>query len=71
MLTQRLVADEGPMTGTITITCEPGGLAELYGLHEELRLRANITTEGSIITTPPAQEVPPDGGQAPEPEPKG
>lgn len=68
MLTQRLVADEGTMTGTITITCEPGGLAELYGLHEELKLRANITTQGSIITTPPAEEIPPPID--PDPEPK-
>ena len=68
MLTQRLVADEGPMTGTITITCDPGGLAELYGLHEELKLRANMTTQGSIITTAPVEVPPPI---EPEPEPKG
>jgi hypothetical protein len=56
MLTQRLVADQNDNTGTLTITCPVGGLAELMGLQEELKLRPNIGTEGSIITT---VEVPP------------
>jgi hypothetical protein len=62
MLDQRLVADQGKITGTITITCVDGdvnGLAELQGLHEELKLRPNIHTQGSIITAMPAGEVPP------------
>jgi hypothetical protein len=51
MLTQRLVADQNTMDGTLTITCPPGGLVELMGLQEELKLRSNVTTEGPIITT--------------------
>jgi hypothetical protein len=51
MLTQRLVADQNTMDGTLTITCPLGGLAELMGLQEELKLRSNVITEGSIITT--------------------
>jgi hypothetical protein len=50
MLTQRLVANQQTNEGTLTITCPQGGLAELTGLQEELKLRANITTEGSIIS---------------------
>lgn len=55
MLTQRLVADQNTNQGTLTITCPVGDLAELMGLQEELKLRANMTTQGSIITgeTPP------------------
>jgi len=51
MLKQRLIGDQNTMDGTLTITCEPGSLAELMGLQEELKLRSNVTTEGSIITT--------------------
>lgn len=58
MLTQRLVGDQNTNTGTLTITCTPGDLAELMGLQEELKLRANVTTEGSIITT---VDIPPIG----------
>lgn len=62
MITQRLTSNENPpITGRIVIETTPGdvnGLAELYGLHAELKLRANIKTEGSIIT-PPSQEEPP------------
>jgi hypothetical protein len=56
VLTQRLVGDQNDNTGTLTITCPVGGLPELESLQQELKLRANITTEGSIITT---VEVPP------------
>jgi hypothetical protein len=59
MLTQRLVADQNTMDGTLTITCPPGSLAELMGLQEELKLRSNVTTEGSIITTADVPPVPP------------
>jgi hypothetical protein len=51
MLTQRLVADQNDNTGTLTITCPVGGLPELMGLWEELKLRPNVTTEGSLIKT--------------------
>jgi hypothetical protein len=51
MLKQRLIGDQNTMDGTLTITCELGSLAELMGLQEELKLRSNVTTEGSIITT--------------------
>lgn len=62
MITQRLVADLGSQSGRVTIECVPGspnGLAELMSLHEELKLRANINTEGSIITQPAAEDIPP------------
>jgi hypothetical protein len=59
MMTQRLVADQNDNTGTLTITCPVGGLPELMGLWAELKLRADVTTEGSIITT---VEVPPVAG---------
>ena len=57
MITQRLVQDLNTNAGTLTITCEPGNLAELLGIYEELKLRMNVTTEGTI-TTNPAPEQP-------------
>lgn len=62
MIIQRLVTDLGKMTGTITIKTNPGdpnSVAELMGLFEEMKLRINVETEGSIITQPPAEEIPP------------
>jgi hypothetical protein len=58
MLTQRLVGDQNDNTGTLTITCPVGGLVELESLWAELKLRANITTEGSIITTADVPQLP-------------
>lgn len=60
MLSQRLTADQNLNKGQIVITAAEGNLAELMGLHEELRLRINMTTEGSIITLP-EPEPPPMG----------
>ena len=62
MITQRLVADLGTMVGTLTIQTnpnDPNSLAELQSLQAELKLRVNVQTEGSIITTPPAGDIPP------------
>jgi len=54
MLTQRLVQDMGSNSGTLTITAAAGNLADLASLAEELNLRMNIKTEGTITTNPPA-----------------
>jgi hypothetical protein len=51
MLTQRLVADQNTMDGTLTITCDPGNLAQLLDLQKELAFRAEVHTEASVITT--------------------
>lgn len=59
MLTQRLETQQASNEGTLTITCPVGGLAELIGLAEELRLRSNVTTEGTI------HHLDPSGGQPP------
>jgi sorbitol-specific phosphotransferase system component IIA len=62
MLTQRLTLDQGVVAGQVVITFVPGdvnGMAELQSLHEELKLRANIQTQGSIITTPAPEDIPP------------
>jgi hypothetical protein len=50
MLTQRLRTNQATQEGTLTIECQPGGLAELIGLADELALRASVTTEGAIHT---------------------
>jgi hypothetical protein len=62
MLEQRLIGNEGTFVGQITITNVPGdvnGYAELVSLQQELKLRANIQTQGSIITLPPVEDIPP------------
>ena len=62
MITQRFVGDQGKMTATLTVTCEPGSTnsyAELLSLQQELALRVNVSTEGSIITSPPVEDIPP------------
>jgi len=62
MITQRLTGDLGKMTGKLvieTVAEDGNSMAELMSLQEELKLRANVTTQGSILTTPPAEEVPP------------
>lgn len=51
MLTQRLVADQNTMDGTITITCDQGNLVQLMDLQKELSTRAEVRTEASVITT--------------------
>lgn len=62
MLSQRLIGDQNDMTGTLTITAEAGALPELMGLHEELKLRANITTLPTGMTLPSEGPPPPTGG---------
>jgi hypothetical protein len=62
MIVQRFVGDEGSMQGRLTIENAAGdanGYAELVSLGEELKLRANIRTEGPIITRPPVEDTPP------------
>lgn len=62
MITQRLRADQGALTGTLTIESDagnPNSYAELLSLQEELKLRVNVRTEGSIITLPAPEDVPP------------
>jgi hypothetical protein len=59
MLTQRLETQQANNTGTLTIKCPVGGLAELIGLAEELRLRSNVTTEGTIHHLDPQEVNPP------------
>lgn len=61
-ITQRFVGNEGTMAATLTITCESGSTnsyAELLSLQQELALRVNVYTEGSIITSPPVEDIPP------------
>jgi hypothetical protein len=62
MIEQRLIGNEGTYVGQITITNTPGdvnGYAELVSLQQELKLRANVQTQGSIITSPPPEDIPP------------
>jgi hypothetical protein len=62
MITQRLVGDQGAMAARLTIENAPGdvtGYAELLSLQEELKLRVNVHTEGSIITLPKPEDIPP------------
>jgi hypothetical protein len=61
MLTQRLEADQATNSGKLTITCPVGGLAELMGLAEELRLRSTVITEGTIV------QMKDLGGDVPQP----
>ena len=62
MITQRLVGDLGTMTGKLTIETVPedaNSMAELMSLADELKLRANVTTQGSILTQPKIEDIPP------------
>lgn len=59
MLTQRLVADQNTMDGTLTITCDPGNLAQLMDLHKELSTRSEVSTAEVIITTVEVPPIPP------------
>jgi hypothetical protein len=51
MMTQQLTGDQNDNTGTLVITCPAGGLPELMGLMEELKLRPNVKTNGPMIKT--------------------
>jgi hypothetical protein len=66
MLIQRLVADTVTNTGHLVIETNPedaNSLAELTSLQQELGLRPNIRTEGSIITNAHPEQPPmPDVG---------
>ena len=62
MITQRFVGNEGTMAAQLTIETIPddaNSYAELLALQQELKLRANVKTEGSIITTPAPEDIPP------------
>lgn len=63
MITQRFTGDQGTMQATLVIKTNPGdpnSYAELLSLQQELKLRPNVKTEGSIITMPPpGDEEPP------------
>jgi hypothetical protein len=62
MITQRFTGDQGTMTAKLVIETNPedaGSYAELLALQEELKLRPNVQTQGSIISTPPIEDVPP------------
>lgn len=64
MITQRFVGSQASWEATLTITTngmDPNSYAELLSLQEELKLRSNVQTEGSIITAPPADDPPPEG----------
>lgn len=60
MISQKLEADQNLNSGKLVIVAEPGNLAELMGLHDELKLRMNVNTEGSVITAPPVETPPGD-----------
>lgn len=52
------------MQARLTIETNPedaNSYAELLGLHNELKLRPNVTTEGTIITAPPVENQDPPG----------
>lgn len=62
MITQRFVGNQGTMQAKLTIETIPGdanSYVELLSLQQELKLRANIKTEGSIITAPPVEDEDP------------
>lgn len=64
MIIQRFIGDQGTWQATLTITTsgqEPNSYAELESLQQELKLRANVTTQGSIITAPPVEDPQPEG----------
>lgn len=62
MLRQQLTGDPTKMSGQLVITADPPALPELQSLAEELGLRANIITDGSIVIAPPPIEPPPPEG---------
>jgi hypothetical protein len=62
MIIQRFTGDQGTLEATLTIRTNPddaNSYAELLALHDELKLRANVQTEGSIITAPAPEDIPP------------
>lgn len=62
MITQRFTGNQGTMQAKLVIDTNPGdpnSYAELLSLQQELKLRPNVHTEGSIITTPPPEDEDP------------
>jgi hypothetical protein len=60
MLTQQLTGNSNDMSGKLVITAAAGQLPELQSLAEELKLRANIETHGTIeivVEHPPPSDV--------------
>lgn len=62
MLSQQLTSNLNDMSGRLVITAAAPDLPELIGLAEELKLRANIETNGTITQLPPPQPPPPTEG---------
>lgn len=61
MITQRLHIGQDARQGSLVIETNPddaNSLPELISLQEELALRANVKTQGSIIKTPPVPPMP-------------
>jgi len=54
MITQQITQDETNLSGTLTITAEPGYLAELQAVFIELSSRENVVTNGTVTILPPA-----------------
>lgn len=62
MLRQQLTGDGSNMSGKLVITADSPALPELQSLAEELKLRANMTTEGSITIVVDIPQPPPSDG---------
>lgn len=59
MLSQQLTARTEDMSGKLVITAGPAQLPELQSLAAELKLRANIITDGDIEILTPLPPPPP------------
>lgn len=60
MITQQLTANTNNMSGRLEITAAAGQLAELQSLAQELKLRPNVTTNGTVeilVQLPPPNDV--------------
>lgn len=57
MLHQQLTA-EADLSGKLVVTAPAGELPALVSLAEELKLRPDVETDGSITVLPPADNPP-------------
>lgn len=55
MITQVMSRNEVTMAGTLTITAEPGYLAELEAVFIELSARGNVVTNGTVTVIAEAE----------------
>jgi hypothetical protein len=62
MLKQQLTGDASDMSGKLIITADSPALPELQSLAEELKLRANIETQGDITIVVESPQPPPAEG---------